>query len=535
MTLAADPQPESAVPSRREDFPRLHASVAFADGLGHAHDIETTLPSVWTRHATALAVALLTVSVAAAAMVTWVAATDDAGRPLLNSPATTTAELLCYGSVGALLVARRPDLPFGWLLAAGALANVLLVGLGVPSLAALVHGHGGQLAAWGVALGVVQWVPTAITGLVNTRFPTGAPVTAYTRLLDRLLRYGIVLVLALTYLGDSVRRDLGESGVPLPTRRAIDGSWVTTVGNASVALVPLVILLAALAGIGVIVRCVRASGIEQKQLQWRAAGVALSLILFPLAMTEALPFSTGVLAPVVFVATLAVPVLRYQLWSGPPLSRRRKVGLIVSRRTMVELHEEERRRLRRDLHDGLGPLVTGLKLNLDAAQGRLASEPEKAAEYLDNARQASAEVITGIRGLVHGLRPAALDELGLAGTMRTQLPAIVGGADLQLTVDVDDTSVLPAAVEVALHRTATEAVTNVVRHSSARRCAVSVKAEGADVVLRVDDDGEVTTPWYAGVGLTSMRERAVELGGSFVAGSGPHGFHVRATYPSRPA
>ena len=490
------------------------------------------MPSLWTRHATGLAVALFVVSVSTAIATIWVDRTHGVGAHLLNDPRATATELLCFGTVGAVLIARRPDLPFGWLLGLGALADTLLVGVGVPSLALAMDGRGGQLAAWGVSLGVLQWVPTALTGLINTRFPTGRARTTVDRWLDLALRYGITSAVVLNYLGDSVGRDLGKSVGAEPAPRVIDGSWVTAVGNASIVLVPLLILFSALAGVGVIVRCTRASGIERRQLQWRAAGAALSLLLFPLTLMGAIPAAAGAVAPLVFVTTLAVPVLRYQLWSGAPGRRRRRVGLLVSRRTLIEVHEEERLRLRRDLHDGLGPLVTGLRLNLDAAQAQLVSDPAKAVEYLDHARQASAEVISGIRGLVQGLRPPALDELGLAGTLRSQLPAITTGGGLELSVDVDPTPVLPAAVEVALHRTATEAVTNVVRHSNARRCVVSVREAGPDVVLSIDDDGAVSHIWHPGVGLASMRERAVELGGTFLASSGPDGFHVRATYPT---
>ncbi len=217
------------------------------------------------------------------------------------------------------------------------------------------------------------------------------------------------------------------------------------------------------------------------------------------------------------------------------MPHRRKVGPFVSRRTLIELHEEERRRLRRDLHDGLGPLLTGLRLNLDAVQAQLTADPEKALEYLSTARQASAEVISDLRGLVYGLRPPALDELGLAGALRAHLAAIAEGSPCELSLDVDDTLTVPAAVEVALYRTAAEAVTNVVRHSPAQHCEVSISKAGADVVLSVDDDGRVSDTWYAGVGLTAMRERAVELGGSFLASSGPDGFHIKATYPRKPA
>ncbi len=505
--------------------------MAFAQSVGHAQNIETSAPSFSTRHATGMSAALLVASVGAAIAAMWVDRTQWVGASLLNDAQSTAAELLCFGAVGAVLIARRPDLPFGWLLGLGALADVAVVGIGLPSLALAYHGRGGELAAWGVGLGVLQWVPTAIIGIINVRFPSGQPSSTLGHWLDRALRYGIVLGVVANYLGDSVTRDAEAAVGSLQASRVIDGTWVTPIGNGSIVLVPILILLGALAGLGVIVRCFKASGTERKQLQWRAAGAAVALVLFPLTITEALPEVVSVAGPLVFVTTLLIPVLRYQLWSGAPVPRRRKVGLLVSRRTLVELHEEERRRLRRDLHDGLGPLVTGLRLNLDAAQAQLATDPEKAREHLTTARQASAEVIADLRGLVRGLRPPALDELGLAGTLRAHLPGFADGSGVQLFLDVDSTATLPAAVEVALYRTASEAVTNVVRHSRAERCTVSLTTAGADVVLGVDDDGPVSDTWYAGVGLTAMRERAVELGGTFLASSGPEGFHIRATYP----
>ncbi len=490
------------------------------------------MPSLPTPNADAIAAALLVLSLGAAIAV--VSSSPRPTRPwrrLLNAPDTTTAELLCFGTVGAVLIARRPDLPFGWLLGLGAVANILLVGIGVPSLALALHGRGGELAAWGLGLGVLQWVPTALVGVVNVRFPSGRPSSTLGRWLDRALRYGIVVGLIGNYLGDSVSTDAADALGPLPAHRFVDGTWVTPIGDAASFLVPLVILLGAMAGIGVIVRCFRASGIERRQLQWRAAGSAGSLALFPLAIAGAIPAAVYAIEPLVFVATLVIPVLRYQLWSGAPLPRRRRVGPLVSRRTLIEAREEERRRLRRELHDGLGPLLTGLRLNLDAAQAQLASDPEKASQHLSTARQASAEVISDLRGLVYGLRPPALDELGLAGALRTQLAAVTDGSAIAFSLDIDDTLNLPAAVEVAVYRTATECVTNVMRHSTAQHCGLSLAKTGADVVLSVDDDGRVSDTWHAGVGLTAMLERADELGGSFLASSGPDGFHVKATYP----
>ncbi len=407
------------------------------------------------------------------------------------------------------------------------MSEIALVGVGLPSLALADAGKQSPFLAWGICFGVVQWVPTALQGVINVRFPSGRPSNTLGYWLDRALCCGIPLALVGSYLGDSVLANLPE---PVSNHRFIDGTWVTPIGNASIVLIPFLILLGILAGVGVIVRCFRARGIERQQLQWRAAGAAASLLLFPFTLLGVVD-GLEVVAPIIFASTLAIPVLRYQLWSGDPVPRRRRVGPLVSRRTLIEAREEERRRLRRDLHDGLGPLLAGLRLNLDATQAQFTSDPEKALEHLATARRASAEAISDLRGLVYGLRPPALDELGLADSLRLHLAALVTDSPLEVTVDADEHLVAPAAVEVAVYRSACEAVTNVVRHGTAQQCEITVATDGTSVILTVDDDGPIHHTWHAGVGLTSMRERAVELGGTFVASSGPSGFHIRVSYP----
>jgi signal transduction histidine kinase len=509
--------------------------MALPPRLRHPQIIETLALSSRPRHATTIASALLVVSVGAAVAGVWLDNKGSAAGELLDNPLATVSELLCFGVVGAVLIARRPDLPFGWILGIGAVCDAALVAVGVPALALAKNGHGGQWATWGISLGVLQWVGTALEGIVNVRFPSGRPTGVIGRWLDRLLCFGIPATLLGTYLGDSVEHSLKEdSGIVVPAR-VVDGSWLTPVGNATVVLIPALILCGILAGIGIVIRWARATGIERQQLQWRASGVVLSLVLFPLAVSGSLNGTFIVLQPLVLVTTLLIPVLRYQLWSGDPMPRRRRLGPIVSRRTLVEAQEEERRRLRRDLHDGLGPLLTGLRLNLDAVQAQFDSDPDKALEHLATARQASAEVISDLRGLVYGLRPPALDELGLAGSLRMHLTALAAAAEATIEVDLqaEDGLEPPAAVEVAIYRAASEAVTNVVRHSKARRCRVAIARNGPDITLEVDDDGAVSETWHPGVGLTSMRERAVELGGDFVASSGPAGFHIRVSYPRR--
>jgi signal transduction histidine kinase len=195
-----------------------------------------------------------------------------------------------------------------------------------------------------------------------------------------------------------------------------------------------------------------------------------------------------------------------------------------ARQELVTAREEERRRLRRDLHDGIGPMLTGLGLNLDAAR----ADPDRAGEYLSNAKEASGEVIRSLREVVYALRPPSLDDLGFPGALRLQVGRVAGHLDV--TVSVPAALPLPAAVEVAALRTAVEAVNNVVRHARATTVRVTVEST-ADLVVTVVDDGDSSAWGAPGVGLASMRERADELGGTLEAGPTSAGGRVRATFP----
>jgi two-component system NarL family sensor kinase len=181
--------------------------------------------------------------------------------------------------------------------------------------------------------------------------------------------------------------------------------------------------------------------------------------------------------------------------------------LLDSRQRLVSAREEERRRLRRDLHDGLGPLLTAIGLNLDAARAR-GPHPVAAEKLLRQAKEASAQAIGDLRVIVHGLRPQALDDLGLIGAVTTHTRRLAETTPLRISVDADDVPELPAAVEVAAFRVTVEAVTNVVRHAAASRCRVRLGLAGPDeFVVSVSDDGGASRPWSPGVGLLAMRER----------------------------
>ncbi|HEV7187220.1 MAG TPA: sensor histidine kinase [Blastococcus sp.] len=197
----------------------------------------------------------------------------------------------------------------------------------------------------------------------------------------------------------------------------------------------------------------------------------------------------------------------------------------------VLAREEERKRLRRDLHDGLGPALAALTLHVDALRNRL-DAPEVDAELL-RLRSGIQGTVSDVRRIVEGLRPPALDELGLAGAMEQLADRLTAGTELLVDVRVADRLEPAAAVEVAAYRIAQEALTNVVRHAHAHQACVRVAADDGELVLEVRDDGTGTpAPRDGGVGLASMRERAEELGGRVeVAGRPGVGTRVVARLP----
>lgn len=190
------------------------------------------------------------------------------------------------------------------------------------------------------------------------------------------------------------------------------------------------------------------------------------------------------------------------------------VELQRSRQQQVSGREEERRRLRRDLHDGLGPQLASQALTIDAIVKLLERDPAKAASLLQDLKQQSQSAIRDIRRLVYGLRPPALDDLGLVAALRESSHGHAQSG-VAITVDAPDAlPPLPAAVEVAVYRIVQEALTNVVRHAHATRCDVRLSIEGTNLVLEVVDDGVgLPAELRSGVGMHSMAERAAELGG----------------------
>lgn len=650
-----------------------------------------------------LAVALVGAGVAMAALMT----PTDAPRGQVAEYATTLAYVVPYAVVGAFLVVRRPDLPFGWLLAGCAAVVAVGIAIASQSYVALSAGSDNALLRFGCLLATVQFLPVAVQGLVNVRFPSGKVTSRFGRVLNRLLLVGIVLGLTGGLIGDwTLELDRADGTAETLRNPLTGGTLLGEIGLGLTAAVPLVILLGIIAGLEVVRRAWKATGIERDQLKWRAFGVVLTLALFPFAITESLPLAVYAADGLIFTSTLVIPIVRYRLWAidtiirrsaaylmvtilvvgvfatltsiaaalqreraglvtaavvaalalGPALrlsqhlvdelfyghradpyralrdlgqrldaaaapgaaleavvstvaaslrlpyvaierpgdgkllarygdppptetdlgrwplvSQGIQVGSLVaaprrgestldsrdqavladlarqasaavhaealtsdlarSRQRIIEAREEERRRLRRDLHDGLGPLLTSVGLNLDALRSRLAAGRGDPLPLLAQAKDASSQAIADLRTVVYSLRPPALDDLGVVGAITAQVRRMGAVDGLDITVGAGDLPALPAAVEVALYRISIEGVTNVVRHAGAGSCRVRLGAIDGNAFLEIVDDGASRRAWTPGVGTIGMRERVSELGGTLEIGPTSDGGRLRASFP----
>ncbi len=667
----------------------------------HARDEMVSAGSVDDR-SRLWATATWLVTGAGVVMIVWMLSTNALQMPPVSTRVLVTAMVvvLSYGMAGAVLIDRRPDLVFGWLLAAVAVTQVIAVGASTVAFDAWQTGSTGPMVRLGGAATTLLFLPVAVQGIVNVRFPSGRPTSRASRALE----LAIIASTTLALVGGAI---LGASVADLPTTTSTPfddlspDSGFGRLGLVLQTLVPMVVLLGLVAGIGVVVRYRKAHGIERQQLKWRAVGVLAALALFPFAVAEVTGWIDA-LDPLLFVFTLAIPVLRYRLWSIDTLVRRsvvyavvtvtlvgmyialtwlgsgivservgasvaavavalafaplrtrvqgmvdrvayggrrdpyrtisdldRRLGevaapgqvlpaivetigislrlpfvavdradgsrlatygiqeadverwalvfegadegvliaqprrgedefdkrdrklladvaihagavvhaetvtadLIASRQRLVTTREEERRRLRRDLHDGLGPTLTSIGLNLDAARAQLRADPNDAERLVQDAKTATTNAIAEVRRLVYGLRPPALDNLGFLGAIQHQMEQLSNNS-CRVTLDAENLPALPAAVEVAAYRTVVEAVTNSIRHGHAHDCTVRLRVDSGTLTVEVQDDGTPSATWTPGVGLLSMREQAAELGGNVSAGpSEDGGALVSARYP----
>jgi two-component system NarL family sensor kinase len=260
----------------------------------------------------------------------------------------------------------------------------------------------------------------------------------------------------------------------------------------------------------------RTAGIRRRQVRWIAATLVfaavatLVLLTLPIALTGQPLVARSTVSFLVLPVPIAVAVavMRDRLFQVSLISR--------SRERIVAAREEERLRLRRELHDGLAPTLAGVGIKLDLALQSAHDDPGATATLIDEARIGVRAAVTDIRRMARDLRPPALDALGLEGALREQAAGLASqGADAPvIIVDVPvPLPNLPPAVEVAAYRIAVEALLNVVRHAEARNCEVRLALGEDQLEVDIVDDGRGHEGGSSGVGTRAMRERAAEVGG----------------------
>ncbi len=210
------------------------------------------------------------------------------------------------------------------------------------------------------------------------------------------------------------------------------------------------------------------------------------------------------------------------------------VDLQRSREKIIVAREEERRHLRRDLHDGLGPSLASLMLQVDATRNLLHSDIPRAEAILLELKTQIQNAIADVRRIVYELRPPVLDELGLIAALEEKTRQLGQSAELIIKLDAPRLPPLPAAVEGALYRIALEALTNTIRHAQATECTIRIEMNG-ELRLEVVDNGKgLPDKMQHGIGIHSMQERAAELGGRCVVEKlAQGGTRMLATFPMR--
>jgi signal transduction histidine kinase len=270
----------------------------------------------------------------------------------------------------------------------------------------------------------------------------------------------------------------------------------------------------------------RTSGIRRRQVRWIAAtllfatGATLVLLTLPIVLTGRPLVARSTVSFLVLPVpiAIAIAVIRDRLFQVGLLSR--------SREKIVAAREEERRKLRRELHDGLAPTLAGAAIKLDLARQSVRDDPAAGEKLIDEARADVRTAIGDIRRMARELRPPTLDALGLEGALREQAAGLAAqSADAPvIIVDVPrPLPALPAAVEVAAYRIAVEALMNVIRHAAARRCEVRLALGDDELEVDIVDDGVGAAGSATGVGTRAMRERAAEVGGEVTIETVPAG------------
>lgn len=423
--------------------------------------------------------------------------------------------------VGAYLIRHLGNLRLGAVLLATASLSVTDAAGQYATYASVVRPSGGLLPEAATWLATWTWTPyLLIPTLVPLLFPDGRAPSRRWSWLGAL----VLSLLAVITVGSAVAPGrLDGFGHLVNAWGTRDATWLGAVVGVLSGIT--VVVLAPLCLVAAVLRWRRAPAEQRSTLGWFVAAAAL--MLAGLFAGNALVYPWSDIAPAVgFTVLLLTTTIATQAGAAAAELHRSRERLVLAR-------EEERLRLHRDLHDGLGPELAGVALEVGAAAMTTADVGLR--ERLLATQRRLQGMTREVRHIVEDLRPTALDELGLAGALREQADGFARATGMEIVVAVpDDLPTLSAGVQVAAYRIATESLANVVRHSGARRCEVLVRLRDGDLVVEVNDDGRgppdpLRRP---GNGLRNMRSRAEEVGGLFsFTTSGLGGSSSRALLP----
>jgi signal transduction histidine kinase len=432
---------------------------------------------------------------------------------------TIAGALVSVPVVGATLLDIRSRHVTGWLMVASGVASCtgfLCHAIAVRVL--LVHGDItliGQGADWIATWSLVPGL--GLIAFVCATWPDGRYPSPWVRPVGLVLAAALAMVTVLQAIADDHLDGVEPEFAPA-NPLGIRGT--EPFADRATFVVSLLLFGFALVTLGWSL----VNGARRRIRSGRGIGRRAALVLLVPAAVVVLGQAIGDQeAAGVAVAVSAVGLAVFAVASGIRRAERSE----RARAALVSQREDERRRLRQDLHDGLGPTLAALRLELDALG---------APQETTRARSLLATALGEVRRISRDLRPAALDELGLAGALRHQAAQLSSAAAPGFEVNVpDDLPELGAAVEVALLRIAAEAMTNSARHARAKHCTLVLAVDG-DLRLSVEDDGIGTGDVEEGVGLVSMRARAEELGGwCEVTSADGRGTRVVASLPLRAA
>lgn len=473
------------------------------------------------RQIAATAAAAVALALATLGMAVWWQGTRDGGDWVWS-----LAVAVIYGPSGAALVMRLPRLGVVFLAMAVSAGCALLAGEQAAAVAAGRSDLAGPLAVW---FSSWTWVPAyaLLLAVVPHLLPDGRPLAGVGRWRYRIGLAAVVSSTLAWLLAPYDELDeASEAAVALAATNPV-GIPGMSVGLGIGLVLTVIGCVTGLASLALRWR----RGEARRPLAWVLVGVSLTVVL--LAAGQAVPGGSPVLM------ALAVIPLPAAVVAGAASSTSRLDAQLRSTQTQLALaQEEERRRLRHDLHDSLGPALAGVALQLEALPSDIEADPTRAAAVARRLTGRVLEAVEEVRRLVEGLGPDG--SLGLVEALRDQ----VEGFDtpmLRTSLDLEPGQLadLPAAVEVVTVRVVREALANVARHAQAGRCAVTVDRTQQNLEVSVRDDGigipaarAVGHTVGSGVGQLSMRAVAHQIGGSVeIAGTPGGGTEVRLVLP----